>query len=197
MALTRSMLKAMGIEDEKIDQIIESHTDVTDALKKERDEFREQAAKVPILEKQIEDMSAIPNDSDEWKAKYEEEHQAFEAYKVQIEADKAKSEKAELYRSLLREIGIEDKRIDAILKVTDLESIEVSEGELSNRESLAEKAKDEWSEFIPQTRVDPAHVETPPNTKPDSFESLPLDEKMRFANENPNDPAVKAWLGAK
>ena len=33
MALTRKMLKAMGIEDDKIDQIIEAHTETVDGLK--------------------------------------------------------------------------------------------------------------------------------------------------------------------
>ena len=35
MSLTRKLLRSMGIEDEKVDQIIEAHTEVTDALKKE------------------------------------------------------------------------------------------------------------------------------------------------------------------
>ena len=39
MALTRKMLKAMGIEDEKIDQIIEAHTETTDPLTRERDVY--------------------------------------------------------------------------------------------------------------------------------------------------------------
>ena len=33
MALTRKMLKAMGIEDEKADEIIDAHAETVDALK--------------------------------------------------------------------------------------------------------------------------------------------------------------------
>ena len=40
MALTRKMLKAMGIEEEKIDQIIEAHTETVDALKADRDKLK-------------------------------------------------------------------------------------------------------------------------------------------------------------
>ena len=40
MSLTRKMLKAMGIEDEKIDQIIEAHTETVDALKEQRDGYK-------------------------------------------------------------------------------------------------------------------------------------------------------------
>ena len=39
------MLKAMGIEDEKIDQIIEEHAESVDALKAQRDELKEAAGK--------------------------------------------------------------------------------------------------------------------------------------------------------
>ena len=37
MSLTRKMLKAMGIEEEKIDQIIEAHSETVDSLKAVRD----------------------------------------------------------------------------------------------------------------------------------------------------------------
>ena len=36
MAFTRKMLKAMNIEDEKIDQIIDAHSETVDALKADR-----------------------------------------------------------------------------------------------------------------------------------------------------------------
>jgi hypothetical protein len=35
MALTRKMLKAMGIEEEKIEQIIEAHAETVDGLKED------------------------------------------------------------------------------------------------------------------------------------------------------------------
>ena len=44
MSLTRKMLKAMGIEEEKIDQIIEAHSETVDALKKDRDTYKENAS---------------------------------------------------------------------------------------------------------------------------------------------------------
>lgn len=45
VALTRKMLKAMGIEDEKIDQIIEEHVESANALTTQSDEFKEAAGK--------------------------------------------------------------------------------------------------------------------------------------------------------
>ena len=44
MALTRKLLSALGIEADKIEQIIDAHTETVEALKKERDEFKAKAA---------------------------------------------------------------------------------------------------------------------------------------------------------
>ena len=41
MALTRSMLKAMGLEPEKVDEIIGAHVESIDALKDQISELKE------------------------------------------------------------------------------------------------------------------------------------------------------------
>ena len=56
MSLTRKALSAMGIEDEKIDQIIEMHTDVTNALKEERDTYKADAEKLPAVQKELNEL---------------------------------------------------------------------------------------------------------------------------------------------
>ena len=47
MALTRRMLKALGIEDEKAEEIISAHIESTDALKAQRDEYKAQLEAKP------------------------------------------------------------------------------------------------------------------------------------------------------
>ena len=61
MALTRKMLKAMGIEDEKIEQIIEEHVESIDGLKAERDRYKSGAEEAEGLRKQLEEgFGAVP-----------------------------------------------------------------------------------------------------------------------------------------
>ena len=48
MALTRKMLKAMGIEEEKIDEIIDAHTETVNALKDQSKQDRDAAARLEI-----------------------------------------------------------------------------------------------------------------------------------------------------
>jgi hypothetical protein len=56
MSLTRKMLRAMGIEDEKIDEIITAHTETVDALKEQRDQYKADAEKLPNVQKELQGL---------------------------------------------------------------------------------------------------------------------------------------------
>lgn len=161
MALTRKMLTAMGIEPDKVDQIIESHSETVEGLKKQAEELREQASKVPSLEKQVEDLKAA-QPTEDWQAKYDELKQEFDGYKVKVEQEHAEAEKSSLYRSMLREAGVDEKRIDAILKVTDLGEISVKDGAIQDPDTVKQAIADEWGGFITQTSTQGAKVDEPP-----------------------------------
>lgn len=161
MALTQAMLKAMGIEDEKRDQIMEAHQGVLESIKKERDELKEAAAKVPSLEKQIEDMKAA-QPTEDWQKKYGELQAEFESYKTQVAEEQAEQEKARLYRSMLRETGVDERRIDSIMKVTDLSKVSVEDGAIADAETVKEAIASEWGDFIAHTNTQGANVDNPP-----------------------------------
>lgn len=153
MALTRKMLKAMGIEEDKIDEIIGAHTEVVDGLKKERNQYKADAEMLPTVQKELGDL----------KAKYEGEHKAFEDYKNQVEAERAAAEKSGLYRQFLLDIGVAEKHVDAVLRVTDMDKITVKDGKLENKDELTKSVKSEWGSFITSTRTDGADVDNPPD----------------------------------
>ena len=162
MALTRKMLKAMGIEDEKIDQIIEEHSESVDALKKQRDDYKADADRVAELEQQLEE--ARKDTGDDYKDKYDDLKEEFDKYKSEIEAEKSNAERKNLYRELLKEAGIDEKRIDTVLKVTDLTDLELNkDGSIKGSEQLMEKVKEDWSDFIVQTDERGAKVDDPPS----------------------------------
>ena len=171
MALTRKYLKALEIDDAKIDQIIEAHTETTDALKADRDKYREEAESIAELQKQFDDMKRerdklqVKLDSDEsYKAKYEAEQKAFEEYKAGVEAKQEKSKKAEAYKALLKEAGISDKRFDAIVKVTDIDSLELDDdGKIKGSDDVLETIKTEWAEFVVTETTKGASTENPPS----------------------------------
>lgn len=158
MALTRKMLKAMGIEDEKIDQIIEEHTESTDALKQQRDDWKAKAEAKTATDPKPKD----PEPSDGYKAKYDAEKKAFEDYKANIAAEKAEADKRAKYRELIKEAGVDEKRIDAVLKISDLSGVTVKDGAIENADKLVEGIKADFKEFIPVVTTEGAIVAKPP-----------------------------------
>ena len=70
MAFTRKMLKALGIEDDKIEQIIEAHTEVTDALKADRDKYKEDAEQLPHVQDELDKLKEKVDKKDPYEDKY-------------------------------------------------------------------------------------------------------------------------------
>jgi len=173
MALTRRMLKAMGIEDEKVDEIINAHSETVDALKEQRDQYKADAEKLPTVQKELQGLkdAASKDGGSAWEVKYnamKEERDniksEYDNYKAQAKAAQTKAAKEKAYRNLLKEIGIADKRIDSVLKVTDLDKLELDDnGALKDVDTAKETAKNEWSDFIVTSSERGAETSTPPN----------------------------------
>lgn len=164
MALTRKMLKAMGIEDEKIEQIIDEHAESVDALKKQRDEAREQAEGAAELKKQLEDaqkrLEAVQDDG--YKAKYDKLKDEFDGYKADVEAEKAQATAKSLFKAQVEALGITGSRADSIVRATDLGAFEVKDGAYTDPESVKAAIQKDWADFIPKVTTEGAFVAHPP-----------------------------------
>jgi hypothetical protein len=155
----------MGIEEKQVESIIEAHTDTVNGLKADRDKYKEQAGKVADLQRQLEEAQAASKGTDEWEQKFNDEHQAFEDFKAQVATERADAEKAQAYRGMLMAAGIDPKRIDAIMRVTDLSEVEMEDGKLKDQGKLEESAKEEWADFVLKTITKGSNPATPPETK--------------------------------
>lgn len=165
MSLTRKMLKAMGIEEEKIDQIIEAHSETVDALKEERESLKEKVNKLAETQKELEEAKSIieKNGKDSYKVKYEAIKEEFENYKNDVTAKETKSAKTKAFKQLLKDAGVSEKRIDAVIKVSNVDEIELdADGKVVNADKLTESIKKEWSDFIQTTSTQGASTAQPP-----------------------------------
>lgn len=165
MALTRAMLKGMGLTEEQIGAIIDEHTSVTSALKDQVKQYKEDAEKLPEVQKELDKLKEDTSASD-WEKKYNDEHSAFETYKKDI-ADKEKSNSIKAaYKKLLTECKVGDKHIDSILRVTDFSKMKLTEdGNLEGAEKLKEDIGNDWSGFISTKETKGAEVDNPPGGK--------------------------------
>ena len=75
MALTRKLLKGMGLTDEQVDTIIEAHTDTVDGLKADVDKYKADAEKLPGVQKQLDDLKAAGDGG--YKEKYDNSVDAY------------------------------------------------------------------------------------------------------------------------
>ena len=163
MALTRKFLRALGIEDDKVEEIIGAHLETVNPLKDERDNLKEQADKAAELQKQVDALTKQGSSTEDLAKKYEDEHKAFEAYKADVEAGKAEAAKKSAYRKLLEASGIDPKRIDAVMRVSDVSAIEIGEdGNIVDADKLTEQIKTDWSDFVISTGTVGQRVDTPP-----------------------------------
>ena len=176
--------------EEKEQQIMDGHIAVTDAIKDDRDKYKAEADKAAELQKQLDDKGG-----EDWKQKYEQEHQAYEDFKKQTAQNAETAKVKAAYRKLLADEGIGEKRLDAILKVTDLTGMKLDEdGNLKDADALKTAIKSDWGEFIPKKEERGAKIENPPKQDSNTFDTMTLSEKMAYANQNPADPAVRAWM---
>lgn len=165
MALTRKFLKALEIEGDKADQIIEAHTETLDGLKTSLETAQADASKLPEIQKQLEvaqtELEAAKKDS--YKVKYEAIKEDFEAYKADQAKKDTRTAKETAYRALLKAAGVSEKRIEAVLRVSDVDGVELTDkGEIKGADKLTASIKDEWADFIETTEVQGAQTPNPP-----------------------------------
>ena len=194
MAFTRKMLKAMNIEDEKIDQIIDAHSETVDALKADRDAYKEDAGKLAAVQKELDELKAKGDDG--YKAKYEAEKAAHDALKADVAAKETKKAKTDAYRELLKGANIDEKRIATILRAEapTIDKIELdADGKIKNAEQYTQSIKSDWADFIVTQSAKGTNTATPPanggtattKTKEDILKIKDAGERQKAIAENP------------
>ena len=196
MALTRTILEAMGIEEKKIDEIISAHAETMSALKQQRDSYKAQADELAEVQRKLDEANETikANDSDAWKVKYDAIKEEYEKYKSDISAKETTRAKQAAYREVLKAAGVSEKRIDSIVRVSDIDSVELDEsGKIKEADKLTESIKNEWADFIVSTNTQGANTATPPTNSKKSFSREDID-KMSPDEINKNWETIKNSL---
>ena len=188
MALTRKFLEALGIEQAKIDEIISAHTEVTDSLKADRDSYKEKAEKYDQTKTELDKAKSELDkvSKDEYKTKYESLEAEFNKYKTDIAEKEVKGRKEEAYKKMLKEIGVNEKSIDAILKVKDLSTLKLDDkGNIVDVDTLKESEKKDWEGFIIESEVHGQDPSTPPDKNKDNVDTtkMSMDEYIKARSE--------------
>lgn len=154
MAFSRKALKAMGITDEQIESIIELHTESIDAIKADRDKYKDDAEKLSDVQRQLDEANSKIEaaEKDDYKGKYESEKAAHDKLKENIKVKETTAKKSTALKAYLKEKGYSDNGITKITKYGDyIKDIELDEdGKIKDADKLIGKVESEWSEYKPQ-----------------------------------------------
>ena len=86
----------------------------------------------------------------------------LEAREEEKKARACEEEKKRLYRALLQREGVDERRLDAVMRVTDFSCLRLQDGALADEEALCGDIRREWQDFIGRTYTRGQKVETPP-----------------------------------
>lgn len=159
MAFTRKFLKALGLEETAIDQIMESHTEVIGRLQTELAETKTKADRVDELQREL-DKSAGNAD---WKKKHDDIKKEFDEYKADQDRKASRQAKVTALTEIAKKAGISEKRIPAILKATDVDSYELDDsGAIKDADGATSYFTTEWADFVTEQGKQGADTSTPP-----------------------------------
>lgn len=207
MALSRRMLSAMGLEADKIEQIIEAHTETVSGLKQQIADLGDDLAKakesgtadserLKDVQKELDTLKAqVAEDAKSREGKdYDALKKEFDDYKADIQAKAEKSAKEKAFRDLLSDMKVSDKGVSLILKYQGVNGIELDEdGKLKDAPALRKAVKEDWSDYISTVETKGADTKTPPGsdsgagkmTKADIMKIKDTSERQKAIAENP------------
>lgn len=178
-----------------MDTIIEAHTDTVDGLKADLEAAKAGTKDLLKLQKQLEQTEAALEAAkkDGWQDKHDALKKEFETYKQEQEGKAARATREKAYRGLLKEAGISEKRIDAVLKVSDVDGVELDgEGRIKDAAKLMETVKAEWADFIVTTTTQGLRTSNPPANVGGSWAGK--DEIMKIKDPTERQNAIAANL---
>lgn len=203
MALSRKSLKAMGLTDEQIETVIDMHSETVNDLKDkiadaeaEKADTAKYKAEAEKYKAELEAANKTIAENATYKEQYETTKAEYDRFKTDTETKAAKAAVDGTFAKWLKDNGYTDKGAAKIVKYGGFEVELNKDGTIKNADKLAESVNAEWAEYKTSERVEGAKTETPPaNVNKSAFDGLTLGEKMKYANEHPNDANVKAFLG--
>ena len=184
MALTRKLLKGMGLTDEQVDTIIEAHTDTVDGLKADASKYKTDAEKLSGVQKELDDLKAKGDDG--WKEKHDKLKGEFDKYKGDIEAKETKANKEKAVRAFYESRGITGKNLEIAMRGSraEIDGIELDGDKIKDNSALDALVKGDFSGLVATTTTKGANTANPPantgGTKLTKAEIYARDEHGRY-----------------
>ena len=162
MALTRRLLKGMGLTDEQMDTIIEAHTDTVDGLKADVAKYKADAEQLPKVQRELDTLKAAGDGG--YQEKYEKVKKDFDDYKAEVSTKETKAAKEKAVRAYYESKGITGKSLDIAIRGSgaEIDALELDGDEIKDTSVLDELVKGTFSGLVTTTTVEGANTANPP-----------------------------------
>ena len=95
-------------------RLVALHLGVVDPLKDDLTKYKADAEKLPVVQKELDDLKAAGDSG--YKEKYEKEHSAFETYKSDVTAKESKAAKEKAVRAYFESKNITGANLDLAMR---------------------------------------------------------------------------------
>jgi hypothetical protein len=189
LSILKSNVDESGnISSEKFSEVANA---INNAVGKEfvdKKRYNEKLTEIDTLKGEKQNAEDKATGAEKWKTKYDALKDDFEAYKKDVSAKESKATKENAYKKLLKEAGVSEKRIDAVLKVSDVDSLEMEDdGSFKDSDKILENIKEEWSDFITTTETRGAKTATPPKS---TNVKMTKEEIMKIEDDGERQKAI-------
>lgn len=173
MSLTRKALEVMGIESEKVDQIMEMHLGVVNEIKAGRDEakaqaekYKEELDKLSGVQKELDELKAGQEEALSYKQKYEDATSQLAQFKEEQAVAKRKADTDAAARAYFKEKKITgDDNLEIVMRGCrdEIGALELDEqGKIKDTKALDDLVSGVYAKFVSTEGVQGATTATPP-----------------------------------
>lgn len=189
LSILKSNVDESGnISSEKFSEVANA---INNAVGKEfvdKKRYNEKLTEIDTLKGEKQNAEDKATGAEKWKTKYDALKDDFEAYKKDVFAKESKATRESAYKKLLKEAGVSEKRIDAVLKVSDVDSLEMKDdGSFKDSDKILDSIKEEWSDFITTTETRGAKTATPPKS---TNVKMTKEEIMKIEDDGERQKAI-------
>lgn len=198
MALKRKDIRAILsdeslADEEKIAKIVAGHIETVDGLNDTIASLKGENERLQGIQKELDELKAKNADASSWEAKYNDEHNAFEAYKAERAKDATKAQRTDGYKAILKDAGISDSLVDLVVAASGdiIDGIELDDdGNVKGAEDLKSKVQSTYAKYVTTEKKNGARTQTPPSnagkklTKEEIYKIKDATERQKAIEEN-------------
>lgn len=162
MAITHKFLKALGIDEDKAEEILTAHLETVNSIKAERDELKTKAETVDTLTAERDKLKADLDAAKKAGGDAAQVQADFDAYKAEVEKGRVNDGKKALIRKALEAAGANPAALDLLLNTVELDKVELDGDKLKDGEAVVNGVKDGHAGLFGEVK----HEGTPPLTPP-------------------------------